>query len=73
MESGIGSAQEAVASPVISRRFSCPWSLCYTRCYTQAAVSTSQPPGIPISTAMSGGVPRLVPGKPMTEDGYTSC
>jgi hypothetical protein len=45
---GIGYAQEAAASPAISRRSSCPWSLCYTRCYTQAAISTSQPPGMPI-------------------------
>ena len=44
MESGIGSAQEAAVSPAISGRSSCPWS----RCYTQARISTNQSPGIPI-------------------------
>ena len=48
MESGIGSPQQAAASPAISRRSSCPWTLCYTRCYTQAAIATRQPPGMPI-------------------------
>jgi len=40
MESGIGSAQRAAASPAVSRRSPRPWRLCYTRCYM---VSSHQP------------------------------
>jgi hypothetical protein len=68
MESGIGSAQDAVASPAISRRSSCPWSLCYTRCYTQAAISMSPPLGSPTQEVMPGRAwlaAHLWPGGPL--------
>jgi hypothetical protein len=57
MWSGIHSVQGAAASPAISRLSPCLGRLCYTRCYTQAAVSTSQPTGAPIHAARSP--PRL--------------